>query len=762
MMADQEQEEEQLLRSVALQNAQSILAARQRAEQELLRIKEALEARTAELARSLAMMRATLESTTDGILVVDRAGNVADFNEKLVLLWRLPREALESRQHQVVLELISRHFKDPGSFLARVDEIQRTGPRESYDLLELADGRVLERFSKVQTVDERDVGRVWILRDITERRRAEEALKDETRILELLNRTGDAIASTLDVQALLQSITDATTQLSGAEFGAFFYNVRDAEGDAFELYTLSGAPREAFDRFGYPRATELFGPTFRGEGPIRSDDVLLDPRYGKMAPHRGMPPGHLPVRSYLAVPVASRAGEPIGGLFFGHSQPAVFTERTERLILGVAAQASVAIDNARLYEHVKRAADERARLLETERASRAELERVSVMKDEFLATLSHELRTPLNAILGWSELLLEQSGDAAELRQGLETIARNARAQAKLIEDLLDMNRIISGKVRLDVQRTDLAAVVDAAVDSVRPSVEAKGIRLRKIIDPLAGPVSGDPNRLQQVVWNLLSNAVKFTPRGGAIDVLLERVSSHIEITVHDSGVGIAPEFLSQIFERFRQADSSTTRRFGGLGLGLSIVKQLVELHGGTVHAESSGAGQGSTFVVCLPLHVVREAPEREHPTSAKAVPPRQGEIALAGIKVLVVEDEPDARELLKWVLARSKADVVTASSATEGFDLVRTAHPDVVVSDIGMPGKDGYQFMREVRSLPPAEGGKVPAIALTAFARSEDRTKAMLAGYQVHLAKPIEPRELAATIRSLAGRTGEARDGKG
>ncbi|WP_437302994.1 ATP-binding response regulator [Sorangium sp. So ce388] len=593
MMADQEQEEEQLLRSVALQVAQSNLAARQRAEQELLRIKEAFEAKTAELARSLAMTRATLESTTDGILVVDPAGNVADFNEKLVLLWRLPREALESRQHQPVLELISRHFTDPGRFLARVDEIQRTGLRESHDLLELADGRVFERFSKVQTVDERDVGRVWILRDITKRRRAEEALQDKTRILE-------------------------------------------------------------------------------------------------------------------------------------------------------------------------RAADERARLLETERASRAELERVSVMKDEFLATLSHELRTPLNAILGWSELLLEQSGDAAELRQGLETIARNARAQAQLIEDLLDMNRIISGKVRLDVQRTDLAAVVDAAVDSVRPSVEAKGIRLRKIIDPLAGPVSGDPNRLQQVVWNLLSNAVKFTPRGGKIDVLLERVSSHIEITVHDSGVGIAPELLSQIFERFRQADSSTTRRFGGLGLGLSIVKQLVELHGGTVHAESSGAGQGSTFVVCLPLHVVREAPEREHPTTAKAIPPRQGEIALEGIKVLVVEDEPDARELLKWVLARSKADVVTASSATEGFDLVRTAHPDVVVSDIGMPGKDGYQFMREVRSLPPSEGGKVPAIALTAFARSEDRTKAMLAGYQVHLAKPIEPRELAATIRSLAGRTGDARDGEG
>ncbi|WP_437809511.1 ATP-binding protein [Sorangium sp. So ce1078] len=755
-MADQD-DEEQLLRSVALQNAQSILMARQRAEQELLRTKEALEARTEELARSLAMMRATLESTTDGILVVDRAGNVTDFNEQYAQLWRLPREALASRPHQSVLELISRHFEDPGRFLARLEEIRRTAPPQSYDLLELADGRVFERFSKIQVVDDGDVGRVWSLRDITERRRAEEALRDETRILELLNRTGNVIASTLDVQTLLQSITDAATQLSGAEFGAFFYNMRDTTGDAFQLYTLSGAPREAFERFGLPRATPLFGPTFRGEGSIRSDDILLDARYGKMPPHHGMPPGHLPVRSYLAVPVTSRAGEPIGGLFFGHSRAAVFTERTERLILGVAAQASVAIDNARLYEHVKRAADERARLLETERASRAELERVSVMKDEFLATLSHELRTPLNAILGWSEILLEQSSDDPQTRRGLETITRNARAQAQLIDDLLDMNRIISGKIRLDVQRTDLATVVDAAVDSVRPSAEAKGIRLRKIIDPLAGPVSGDPNRLQQVVWNLLSNAVKFTPKGGKIDVLLERVNSHVEITVHDSGIGISPEFLPQIFERFRQADASTTRRYGGLGLGLSIVKQLVELHGGTIHVESPGEGQGSTFVVSLPLHVVRDTPSREHPTSAAAAsPPGRGEIALSGIKVLVVEDEPDARDLMKQVLDRSKAHVIAASSAMEGLRLLKSERPDVVISDIGMPEKDGYQFMHEVRSLPPSEGGRIPAIALTAFARSEDRTRAMLAGYQVHLAKPIEPRELVATVRSLAGHLGD------
>ncbi|MEP7125388.1 MAG: ATP-binding protein [Byssovorax sp.] len=754
-----DEEEERLLRSVALQNAQSILAARQRAEQDVLRTKEALETRTAELAQSLARMRATLESTTDGILVVDRTDAVTHFNEQFLRLWRLPREALEQGGHRTVADLVSRQLADPAGFVARIDEIARTSPPETYDLLVLADGRAFERFSKRQMVDERDVGRVWTLRDITERRRAEDALRDETRILELLNQTGTTIASMLDIQALLQAITDAATQLSGAEFGAFFYTATDSTGDVFQLFTLSGAPREAFERFGHPRATPVFAPTFRGEGPIRSDDITLDPRYGQRAPHHGKPPGHLPVRSYLAVPVTSRSGAVIGGLFFGHARTGIFTDRAERLVVGVAAQASVAIDNARLYDDVKRAADERAQMLDTERGIRIELERVGLMKDEFLATLSHELRTPLNAVLGWSELLLEQSTGDAELTQGLETIARNARAQAQLIEDLLDMNRIISGKIRLDVQRTDLSTVIDAAVEAVRPSAEAKGIRLRKIIDPMAGPVSGDPNRLQQVVWNLLSNAVKFTPKGGKVDVLLERVNSHVEIAVHDSGTGIDPSFLPHVFERFRQADASITRSAGGLGLGLSIAKQLVELHGGSIRVESPGEGQGATFVVSLPLQALREAPSRQHPTGVKARPAAPIEIDLSGIKVLVVDDEKDARELVKHVLTRSKAQVVSASTADEGFALLQSERPDVLLSDIGMPIKDGYQLMREVRSLPESRGGKTPAIALTAFARSEDRTKAMLAGYQLHLAKPLEPRELVAAIRSLAGRAGGAPD---
>jgi signal transduction histidine kinase/uncharacterized protein with PIN domain len=585
-----------------------------------------------------------------------------------------------------------------------------------------------------------------------------EALEEETRVLELLNRTGTMLASKLDLQAVVQAVTDAATQLSGAQFGAFFYTLSNAVGDVFTLYALSGAPREAFASFGHPRATPIFAPTFHGAAPIRLDDVRADPRYGQMGPHHGMPPGHLPVCSYLAVPVVGRSAEVIGGLFFGHPQPGVFTERTERLIVGIAAQAAIAIDNARLYERAMQSSDERARLLEAERVSRAEIERVSLMKDEFLATLSHELRTPLNAVLGWSEILLSRNPEDADLRRGLETIARNARSQAQLIDDLLDMNRIISGKIRLDVQRMDVGPIVEAAIESVRPSADARGIIIRRTIDPNAGPAFGDPNRMQQVVWNLLTNAVKFTPKGGKVDVLVQRVNSHIEITVHDSGMGINPEFLPHLFERFRQADSSTTRKHRGLGLGLSIVKQLVELHGGSVKADSAGEGQGATFIVNLPLRAVRDpAPApRAHPTAAGRTPvPRAPVVSLGGLLVLVIDDEPDARELVMSLLTDASAEVLSAASAEEGLTLVRSRRPDVIVSDIGMPIRDGYEFIGDVRGLPPGEGGRTPAIALTAFARSEDRTRAMLAGYQVHISKPIEPQELIATIKSLAGPRG-------
>jgi CheY-like chemotaxis protein len=380
------------------------------------------------------------------------------------------------------------------------------------------------------------------------------------------------------------------------------------------------------------------------------------------------------------------------------------------------------------------------------------------MKDEFLATLSHELRTPLNAILGWSQLLKTGGKDSADFEQGIEVIDRNARAQTQIIEDLLDMSRIISGKVRLDVQRVDLAPVVAAAVDALKPTADAKGVRLHVVLDPRAGPVSGDPSRLQQVFWNLLSNAVKFTPRGGRVQVLLERVNSHLELSVIDTGEGISAEFLPFVFDRFRQSDASTTRQHGGLGLGLAIVKQLVELHGGSISAKSAGEGKGSTFTVALPMTVIQpdvvEPVAKRHPT-AKGTPVSVEHCAdIAGLKVLVVDDEPDARALMKRLLESCHAKVIVAASAQEAVERVQSERPDVIASDIGMPGEDGYSLIRRVRALPADQGGETPAMALTAYARGEDRVKALTAGFQYHVAKPIDPGELISLVASLAGRT--------
>jgi PAS domain S-box-containing protein len=599
---------------------------------------------------------------------------------------------------------------------------------------------------------------VGICMDATMRKLAEEKLRDEGRILEVLNRTGTLLTSKLDLQGLLQAVTDATTQLSGARFGAFFYNSTDENGDAYLLYTLSGAPREAFERFGQPRATPLFAPTFRGDAPIRSDDVTQDPRYGQWAPHHGMPPGHQPVRSYLGVPVRLPSGEVVGGLFFGHPEVGVFSERSERIVEGISKQAAVAIDNARLYEAAQRSAEERKQLLESERSAREEAERANAMKDDFLATLSHELRTPLSAILGWSQVL-KQGASEADVKRGLEAVDRNARLQAQLIEDLLDMSRITSGKLRLDVQRVALIPVLEAAIETVRPAAQAKQLRIETVFDPAAGPVYGDPSRLQQIVWNLLSNAIKFTPKNGKVQVVLERVNSQVEIHVADTGLGIKEEFLPEVFERFRQADASTTRASGGLGLGLAIVKSLVELHGGSVRVTSPGEQQGATFSVQLPPAVMRsdarDASQRLHPRSPGSSAPAFKHSDLSGLKVLVVDDDPDGCELARHVLAACAAQVLTATTAEAALAIIESERPDVLVSDIGMPHVDGYELLRRVRLLGAAKGGHLPAIALTAFARSEDRTRALRAGFLVHVSKPVEPAELVASVATVSGRAG-------
>jgi len=406
----------------------------------------------------------------------------------------------------------------------------------------------------------------------------------------------------------------------------------------------------------------------------------------------------------------------------------------------------------------KRAEFEREDLLNRERRARSDAERASRMKDEFLATISHELRTPLNAIVGWVYLLKSGATGPGEMEEGLTAIERSTRVQAQLIEDLLDMSRIISGQIRLDVQPVDLPLVIDSAVETVMPSIEAKQIRLKTIIDPLAGHMRGDPARLQQVIWNLLSNAVKFTPKGGRIDIAVAKVHSNIEITISDSGEGIAADFLPFLFERFRQADGSTTRRHTGLGLGLAIVKQLVELHGGTVEAKSAGEGQGSTFYVRLPLPAATAqeitSPLRSYPFAGSgSATSRDDSKRLEFVKLLIVDDEPDSREVVRRILQGCGAEVTAVESAEQALARLREGRYHVLVSDIGMPEVDGFELIRRVRNSGHKAGSDIPAVALTAFARSEDRRFAMESGFDMFISKPVDPAELVAVVERCAAR---------
>ena len=708
--------------------------------------------------RASAHLAAIVQSSEDAIVGKTLDGIVTSWNGGAERLFGWTAEEMIG---QPILKIIPEHLQHEESIILGK---LRAGERiERYETLrQHKSGRRLEVSLTVSPVRDRSgaiVGAAKIVHDITGRRRAERKAEEEARAWETLSRVGQAVAAQLELERVVQAVTDAAREISGAEFGAFFYNVTSEGRESYSLYTLSGAPREAFSRFAMPRATAVFGPTYRGERIVRSDDIRADPRYGKMPPHHGMPEGHLPVRSYLGVPVISRTGDVIGGLFLGHPQPGVFTERSERLAAAIASQAAIAMDNAKLFQDLRsreaelhRLASEREQFLESERAARSEAERLSHMKDEFLATLSHELRTPLNAIQGWTTVLM-QTPRSNDDTQALQTIDRNVRAQARIIDDLLDMSRIVSGKIHLEVQPLHLHDVIEAALDAVRQSAEARKIRLHTLLDSSIGLVRGDANRLQQVLWNLLSNAVKFTPAGGRISVVLERVNSHVEIVVEDTGSGIRAEFLPFVFDRFRQADSTITRRHRGLGIGLSIVKNLVEMHGGSVRVKSPGENQGSTFIVALPVsHVRVEEPRSGPELTVTRDPLDSAELPrLDGVRVLVVDDEPDGRALIARILEGRGAQPSCAASAAEALECCEREHFDVLLSDIGMPDMDGYELIRRLRArIPSTARDRLAAVAVTAYARAEDRQRSLLAGYQMHLAKPIEARELVAGIANL------------
>jgi signal transduction histidine kinase len=568
-----------------------------------------------------------------------------------------------------------------------------------------------------------------------EPRKAEAPVRQLEPELETLNRLGLALAGQLDKERLVEAVTDAGVAITGAAFGAFLYG--DAPDGA--THYVSGAPPETFVDFPLFQDANAFGSPFLG-AVSRSDDLAEDPRYGQNLPFKQMPPGSLPARSYLAAPVRSRTGELLGGLFFGHPDPGFFHERDERLIAGLAAHAAIAVDNAHLYREAQEA--------------RAVAEAANGLKDEFLATLSHELRTPLTAIVGWAHLLEGSKLPAAETARAVDVIIRNATAQNHIIDELLDVSRIITGKLQLDLRPVDIATVVKAAIGTVTPAASAKGIRLQLIQDPAESYVTGDPARLQQVFWNLFSNAIKFTSKNGRVRVSVQSVGSNVEVVVDDNGLGIDAEYLPRVFDRFTQGDSSSTRHARGLGLGLSIARQLVELHGGSIQAASPGVGQGSTFTARFPRSPVTPTllDPRGHSQADEIVRVEEWP-DLTGIRALVVDDDDDTRGLLEKVLVSQGATVKTAPSAAEALKVLERERVDVLLTDIEMPGTDGYQLIKELRQRPAEQGGSVPAAALTACARTEDRMRALRAGFQLHLAKPVQPAELITVVGSLAAR---------
>lgn len=566
-------------------------------------------------------------------------------------------------------------------------------------------------------------------------RKAAERTSD---LLKRLQSVSESLSQALTPQQVVSSVIEQGVNTLGAHAGTV--TLLNNAGNELEIVGTVNFPQEVVKKWKrFPLSQQVpIADAIRGNSPVIVESFAEwsdhYPGLGPLASVTGS-------QALAAFPLVVE-GRTIGALGLSFPTPQRFSEDDLAFMLALAQQCAQALERARLYE--------------TEQKLRTQAEAANRMKDEFLATVSHELRTPLNAILGWSQMLKNGSLDDGARQKALTTIERNARAQTQLIDDLLDVSRIITGKLRLDIRAVDLTSVAMAAVDAVRPAAEAKEIRLQTLLDPQAGPISGDPDRLQQVVWNLLSNAVKFTPKGGRVQIRLERINSHVEIVVSDTGIGIDEEFLPHVFDRFRQLDGSKTRRHGGLGLGLAIVRQLVELHGGTVSAENNGEEQGSTFTVKLPLLPMRNEPISDVPRVHPAA--RSGAVIdcsaeLTGLHILLVDDEADSRELLSLVLNECGADIMTANSASEAFELIQHQRFDVIISDIGMPEEDGFALIGKIRGLSVKQGGSIPAIALTAYARTEDRIQAFRSGFQMHISKPVEPSELVLAVANLAGR---------
>jgi signal transduction histidine kinase/ActR/RegA family two-component response regulator len=559
-----------------------------------------------------------------------------------------------------------------------------------------------------------------------------------------LNELSRVLASSLPYDRMLPRIARLALPLLG---DLCAIDIQDADGTlrraacAHVDSTKEGLAYEARARHGFSATAPGGVPAVLASrrSTLVSPATVADLEQAAQNPEQLQLFQQLGVAAWMTVPMIAR-DRAFGAVTLAITESDRRYDRTDLLFAeAVVSQVAVAGDHARLYLAAE--------------AAREAAETASSAKDQFLSTLSHELRTPLNAVYGWATMLERGQLGGEQAHRALQIILRNVNAQVRLIEDLLDLSRVASGKLRLAVQTVDLRSVVEDALDGIRPAAEAKNIRLQPVLASPAGPVSGDPDRLQQVVWNLLSNAVKFTPKGGRVQIQLQRVHSHVELVVSDTGQGIQPEFLPYIFDRLRQGDSTSTRGHGGLGLGLALVRHLVELHGGIVFAESPGEGRGATFVVRLPLMIANPPDLTAERTRPTLQPPSAQ--SLAGLRVLVVDDDPTAVDLNREILSQVGAEVRGCTSGAEALQILPQWRPAVLVSDIEMPRLDGYTLLRQIRALDPDHGGKTPAVALSAYNRPEDRVRSLRAGFNFHVSKPVEPNELAAIVASLAGRVG-------
>jgi PAS domain S-box-containing protein len=681
---------------------------------------------------AMARLAAVIASSDDAILSMTLDAEILSWNSSAERMFGYTKSEMIGQSPNILIP--PERAEEESAIL---EQIRAGGRIEHFHTVRRRkDGAMLDVSIAVSPINDAHghvIGASKITRDITHRKRAEEALQEETRILEILNRTGAAIASQLDLESLVQTVTDSATQLSGAKFGAFFYNVSNDKGESFLLFSLSGASREAFEKFGMPRNTPIFGPTFRAARVVRSADVTQDENYGLMAPHHGMPKGHLPVRSYLAVPVVSRSGEVIGGLFFGHPDVNVFSERSERLIVGIAGQAAVAIDNARLYEAAQREIAIRER-------AEATLRETDRRKDEFLATLAHELRNPLAPIRQAALISKTPGASDAQKRWSHDVITRQVHHMSLLLDDLLDISRVTRGTLELRLETTDLNDVIEAAIETARPTIDAKRHELRVEKPQESLQIVADPLRLAQILSNLLTNAAKYTDPQGQIVLKVECAADHITLSVKDTGIGIPPDAIADVFEMFAQVRSSQDRSEGGLGIGLALSKGLVELHGGHIEARSAGAGQGSEFTVRLPRRVLPVAVASAVNLPAKETCVRR--------RILIADDNRDAAQSLAMLLELEGHDVRVVHDGHAAVEAFGEFRPEVVLLDIGMPGLDGYEVARAVRQ--DSLGRAVKLVALTGWGQDRDKARALAAGFNHHFTKPVEPGRISELLRSI------------